>query len=112
MNKAKAESLLWQSEVLRSQQEMILNEATGMSASALTELVALKRQLGLYQDQIIPALQKNFKTMELGYEQNTEELFELFDAWEALNNMQMESLDQLQKALSMQAALMKLAEIK
>ena len=44
----------------------------------------------LYEEQIIPALRRNFQTMQLGYEQNTEELFGLFDAWEALNMTQME----------------------
>ena len=50
--------------------------------------------------------------MQLGYEQNTEELFELFDAWEALNMTQMDYFDQLQKALQMQAELMRILEIK
>jgi outer membrane protein TolC len=112
MNKAKAESLLWENEALKNQQQLILNEATGMAASSLAELESKKQQLLLYQNQIIPALQKNFQSMQLAYEQNTEELFELFDAWEAMNNMQMEYLDQLQKALALQAELMKIAEIK
>ncbi len=50
--------------------------------------------------------------MELGYEQNTEDLFELFDAWDALNMTRMEYLDQLQKALEMQADLMRIIEKK
>jgi hypothetical protein len=50
--------------------------------------------------------------MQLGYEQNTEELFELFDAWEALNMTQMEWLDQLRNALIIQAELVKILEIK
>lgn len=112
MNKAKAESLVWENEALRNQQQMIINESTGMASSALAELESKKKQMNLYETQIIPALQKNFQTMELGYEQNTEELFELFDAWEALNMTQMDYLDQLQKALQMQAELMKIIEIR
>jgi len=112
MNKAKAESLVWQNEALVNQQQMIVNEASGMAASALTELELKKKQMNLYEQQIIPALRKNFQTMQLGYEQNTEELFELFDAWEALNMTQMDYFDQLQKALQMQAELMKILEIK
>lgn len=112
MNKAKAESLVWENEALRNQQQMIINETTGMAGSALSELELKKKQMNLYEQQIIPALRKNFQTMESGYEQNTEELFELFDAWEALNMAQMDYLDQLQKALLMQAELMKILEIK
>lgn len=112
MNKAKAESLLWQNEALKSQQQMIINEAAGMANSSYTELGLKKKQMLLYEQQIIPALRRNFQTMQLGYEQNTEELFQLFDAWEALNMTQMDYLDQLQKALQMQAELMKIMEIK
>lgn len=112
MNKAKAESLVWKNEALKNQQQMILNESSGMATTALTELEVKKKQMKLYEEQIIPALKKNFQTMELGYEQNTEELFELFDAWEALSMTQMDFLDQLQQALGAQAELMKIIEIK
>jgi outer membrane protein TolC len=112
MNKSKAESLVWQNESLKNQKQMILNEASGMANSSYTELELKKKQMLLYEQQIIPALRKNFQTMQLGYEQNTEELFELFDAWEALNMTQMDYFDQLQKALQMQAELMKIMEIK
>lgn len=112
MNKAKAESLVWQNESLRNQQQMILNEAAGMAGSAKAELDTKKKQMRLYETQIVPALRKNFQTMQLGYEQNTEELFELFDAWEALNMTQIEYLDQLKAALLLQAELEKVLEIK
>lgn len=112
MNKAKAESILWQNEALRNQQQMIINDATGMAANSYTELELKKKQMKLYEKQIVPALRKNFQTMQLGYEQNTEELFQLFDAWEALNMTQMDYFDQLQKGLQMQAELMKILEIK
>lgn len=112
MNKAKAESLVWQNEALRNQQQMIINEASGMADNSFTELELKKKQMKLYEEQIIPALRRNFQTMQLGYEQNTEELFELFDAWEALNMTQMDYFDQLQKGLLMQAELMKILEIK
>lgn len=112
MNQAKAESLVWQNEALRNQQQMIVNEATGMAASTYTELELKKKQMALYVQQIIPALRRNFQTMQLAYEQNTEELFPLFDAWEALNMTQMEYLDQLSKALQMQAELMRIIEMK
>jgi glutathione synthase/RimK-type ligase-like ATP-grasp enzyme len=112
MNKAKAESLVWQNESLRSQQQMIANEAAGMAGAAKTEMETKKKQMRLYETQILPALRRNFQTMQLGYEQNTEQLFELFDAWDALNMTQIEYLDQLKTALLMQAELEKILEIK
>jgi hypothetical protein len=112
MNKAKAESLVWENESLKNQQQMILNEAAGMAGSAKVELDTKKKQMHLYETQIIPSLKKNFQTMQLAYEQNTEQLFELFDAWDALNMTQMEYLDQLRSALLMQAELERILEIK
>ena len=112
MNKAKAESIIWQNEALKNQQLMIINEASGMANSSYTEMELKKKQMKLYEQQILPALRRNFQTMLLGYEQNTEELFELFDSWEALNMTQMDYLDELMKGLQMQAELMKIMEIK
>ena len=112
MNKAKAESLVWENESLKNQQQMILNEAAGMAGSAKVELDTKKKQMYLYETQILPSLKKNFQTMQLAYEQNTEQLFELFDAWDALNMTQMEYLDQLKSALLMQAELERILEIK
>lgn len=111
MNEAKAESLVWENEALKNQQQIMINEASGMSRSKLEALSLKKKQMKLYEEQILPALRKNFQTMQLGYEQNTEELFTLFDAWEALNMTQIEYLDQLQQALLIQAELQKILEL-
>ncbi|MCU7694393.1 TolC family protein [Haoranjiania flava] len=112
MNKANIESLRWQAEALRSQKEMMVNEYSGMAYGMRNELDLNKKQLALYEQNIIPALRNNYKTMQLGYEQNTEELFMLFDAWEKLNMTQMEYLDILEKALQTQVSLDRLIEKK
>ena len=91
---------------------MILNEARGMSAGMRTEIETKKRQVKLFESNIIPALRNNYKTMLLAYEQNTEELFMLFDAWEALNMSQIEYLDQLQQLLSLQVELERILQIR
>ena len=70
-----------------------------------------KKQLLLFNENIIPALQKNYQTSQLAYEQNTEELFTLFDAWETLNLTQLEYLQQLQDLWMLQIALEKIFEI-
>ena len=50
--------------------------------------------------------------MQLSYEQNTEELFTLYDAWESSYKTQLEYLDQLQQLLLMQVELERILEIK
>ena len=112
MNKANIESLKWKAEALQSQKGMLLNEYSGMAYAMRNEIELKKKQLKLYSDNIIPALRNNYKTMQLGYEQNTEELFMLYDAWETLNMTQLEYLELLNQVLKAQVSLERIMEKK
>jgi outer membrane protein TolC len=112
MYKANMESIVWKNESLQQQRQMILNEASGMAQSMRTEIAAKQKQIRLYEEKIIPALRNNYSAYQLAYEQNTEELFMLFDAWETLNMMQVEYLDQLRELLLLQVELDRILEIK
>lgn len=112
MNKANIESLKWKATSLQSQKEMMVNEYSGMAYSMRNELELKKKQLKLYEDNIIPALKNNYKTMQLGYEQNTEELFMLYDAWETLYMAQLEYTEILNQVLKGQVSLERLIEKK
>ncbi len=111
MNKANIESLKYKGETLGFQRQMVINELSGMASNMRTELSTKRSQIRLYKENILPALQNNYKIMQLGYSQNTEELFELFDAWEALNMTQLEYLDQLQQLLVMQTEFERILQI-
>lgn len=112
MNKANIESLKWKASALQSQKEMMANEYSGMAYGMLNEIALKKKQLKLFEDNIIPALKNNYKTMQLGYEQNTEELFMLYDAWESLNMTQLEYLELLNQVLKLQVSLERIIEKK
>ena len=111
-SKANVESLKWKAESFNQQKQTIINEATGMAEGMRNEIEAKKKQIKLFEENIIPALQKNFQTMQLAYENNTEELFTLYDAWEALYKAKLEYLDQLQQLLLMQTELDRILQIK
>lgn len=112
MNKANIQSIIWKNNALQSQKQMMAVEYMGMANSMRNEFQLKLKQLKLYDENIIPALKNNYKTMQLAYEQNTEELFMLFDAWEKLNMTQLEYFDILNKALEMKVSLDKLIEKK
>ncbi len=112
MTRANIESYRWRSEAISSQRQMILNEASGMATGMRAEIDAKRRQVKLYENNIIPALRNNYKTNLLAYQQNTQELFMLFDAWETLNMTQVEYLDQLQQLLNLQVELERVLEIR
>lgn len=112
MNKANIESLKWKNESLRQQKAMVINESTGMAYGMRSDILNKSKQIRLYEEKILPALLRNYKSFQLSYEQNTEELFELFDAWETLNMTQIEYLKQLQELLTMQVELERILQIK
>jgi len=110
--KANIESLKWKAESLEAQKQIIINQAFGESKGLLSSINSKKKQLHLFEEKIIPALKKNYQTMQLAYEQNTGELFELFDAWQTLYSTQLDYLDQLQELLNLQVQMDKTLEQK
>lgn len=111
-SKANVESLKWKAISLEKQKESMANEYAGITYGLLQDIAAKKKQLLLFENDILPALRKNYQSMLLSYEQNTEELFSLYDGWEALNNTQLEYLDQVGQLLALQVKLEKILEIK
>lgn len=110
--KASIESLKWEAESLNQQKQSVLTEASGMAYSLKNEISQKKKQISLFETNIIPALRRNYQSMQIGYQQNTEELFMLYDAWETLNMTQLEYLEQVEQALLMQVELERIVEIK
>jgi outer membrane protein TolC len=111
-SKANIESLKWKAVALENQKQMMANEYSGLAYGMQQDIAAKKKQLGLFENNIIPALRRNYQAVLLAYEQNTEELFTLYDAWETLNNAQLEYFDELKQLLDMQVNLERLLEIK
>ena len=109
---ANVQSLRYKAESLQQEKLAIVNEASGMATGMKYEIQAIQKQIRLYEDNIIPALKKNFQTMQIAYQNNTEELFELYDAWETLNMTQLQYLDQLSELLTTGAELERILEIK
>lgn len=110
MSKANMESLKWKASSLQSQKEMLLNEYSGMAYGMRNEMELKKKQIRLYEETILPALKNNYKTMQLGYEQNTEELFMLYDAWERLNMKQLEYIELINVTLQLQVTIERIIE--
>jgi outer membrane protein TolC len=111
-SKANVQSLDWKAEALSQQRQMMINNAAGLSFSMQTEIASKKKQIRVFENNIIPALRRNFQSLLLAYEQNTEELFTVYDAWEILNITQLEYLDQVKQLLLMQVELERIREVK
>ena len=110
-NKAAINSIQIKNESLEWQKQMILNEAAGAISGMRQELVNLKKQFEIAEKSIIPAIKRNYDTSVLSWQNNTGELFEVLDAWEALNMAQIDKLDKLQNIFKTQIAIEKQLEI-
>jgi outer membrane protein TolC len=96
MNKANINSFKIKNESLNWQKQMILNEATGMISGMTNELNSLKKQYEISEKTIIPTLRGSYDASVLAWQNNTGDLFDVLDAWEAVNMAQMDSLEKLQ----------------
>jgi outer membrane protein TolC len=112
MYKANANSYLLKNESLKWQKEMILNEATGMISGMTAEWSSMNKQYEIIQNNIIPALRRNYETALITWQNNTGDLFVVLDAWEALNMAQMDALEKLQAILLTQVEIEKQLETK
>jgi outer membrane protein, heavy metal efflux system len=111
-SKANVVSLDWKAEALNQQRQMMINTAMGMALGMKNEIASKQKQIKVFENNIIPALRRNFQSLLLAYEQNTEELFTLYDAWESLNESQLEYLDDVKQLYLMQVELERIQEIK
>ena len=102
MYRSTALGLHYQIQGYQKQKEAIINEASGMVESLKWRISSQKKQISVYEKTLQPALQKNYKTSLLSYEQNTEDLFVVLDAVQALQMAKMELLDKKQELLLLQ----------
>lgn len=112
MNKANIESYRIKNESLDWQKQMIANEASGMIKGMNAEFLNLKKQYQITQDNIIPALKRNYDTAILAWQNNTGDLFIALEAWEAMNMTQIDALDKLKSILTTQVEIEKQLETK
>jgi outer membrane protein TolC len=110
--KANVESLKWKAMSLEADRQALVNEAMGVAYGLNHAILARQRQARVLEQEVLPALRKNFQAVELAYEQNTEELSALYDAWQALDNTQMEYWDTIERLLLLQVELKRVLEIK
>lgn len=105
MNEAKIISTKFKNESLNWQKSNLLNNIRGQLETLNADLKTKTKQLAITEDKILPALKKNYELSLLAWQNNTGNLFEVLDAWEAYNMTQIEALDKLEKILMLQVAI-------
>lgn len=90
-------------ESIRTEQEGLLNNVEGRLETLKYKISSKKQELYLTDSLLIPAMEKNYQVELIGYEQNTQMLFMVLDAWQNLKMARIMSLSQLMDLLVLQA---------
>ncbi|MFZ5552850.1 MAG: TolC family protein [Bacteroidota bacterium] len=93
-------------------QRQYINEVSGKIEFIKVQIAGKKKQIELTEEIILPSMKKNYETELLAYEQNTEMLFMVLDAWQNLKTTQLTYLDQLMQLLLLQVEYEKELEIR
>lgn len=101
MYKSEVKGMQYEIQAMQNEREALLIEARGMLAAMASQILKMQEQLENYRAKIIPALQKNYQTLMLAYEENREQLPIVIDGWEAMNMAQIEYLDKLEDYYTM-----------
>lgn len=102
--RANVQGLKYEAAALQRRKEAIVNETTGKLEKLRASITARKKQLYMYEHNIIPSLEKNFHTSLIAFEHMKEDLFMTIDAWLSLKMVRIEHLDLLSQVLKMQSA--------
>lgn len=101
--KANIEGIKFETSYLKLKREAIINETAGKIQQLRVEIINKRKQVEMYEKNIIPALEKNYNTSLISFEHMKEDLFMTIDAWMALKMARIEYLDLLGQLLKMQA---------
>lgn len=102
--KANLKGIRYEVEELQQRKMDVLNQAQGQLAGIKADMTSKKKQIGNYQQNIIPALQNSYKTALLAYDQNTGDLPSVLLIIKDLQTSRMNALDRLQELLTLQVA--------
>lgn len=111
MYKSTVAGLDFEIKSVKEKQDNFVNQVSGNLEEIKIQIKGKKQQIALSEKIIIPSMNKNYQTELLAYEQNTEMLFMVLDAWQNLKVVQLMYLDQLMELLSLQIQYEKQMEI-
>lgn len=83
-----------EAQALREQRAALVAQAKGKASGLLARLHAKGGQVDMYEKNILPAALKSYRATLLAYEQNTEELTAVLQAWETFRATRLEAVNQ------------------
>ncbi len=112
MYKSNVAGINYEIDALKTQQQALINNTYGIVESIKSQIKNKKQQIALYEQTIMPSLHRNYQTALVAYENNTEELFMVLDAWQNFKVVQIGYLDLVNDLLQLQVQYEKQLEIR
>jgi outer membrane protein, heavy metal efflux system len=101
MYKSEIKAMQFNVQAMQSERAAMLQEIQGMHYGMQEEIRSMQERIQALQTKIIPAMQKSLDVNFLNYQENKQQLPVVMDAWETLNMMQMNLLDEKLKLYEM-----------
>ncbi|HEY8400536.1 MAG TPA: TolC family protein [Cytophagaceae bacterium] len=95
---------------LERRKEAIINKLMGELSLLLQEIHSKQAQIEMYEKNILPVLEKNYKASLVSFEHMKEDLFMAIDAWMALKMAKIAHLDLIAERLMLEAAYERIIE--
>jgi outer membrane protein TolC len=90
---AKSKGIEKEIQSMQHEKESVMSELQQEISNTVVEINSIQKQLGSYEQQILPMLKKNYDVTFQAYEENKEELSDVINAWEVLLTSQLQYID-------------------
>lgn len=94
MYKSGIKSMQYNIDAMQKERSAMLQETQGMVYGMQSDIESTQKQIRALERNVIPAMQKSLDAYFINYEENKAQVSVVIDAWESLNMLQMNLLDQ------------------
>lgn len=101
MYKSEVKAMQYNVQAMEKEKAAMLQETQGMLYGMQYEIQSMLKRIQGLENKVIPSMQKSLDANFLNYQENKLQIPVVIDAWEALNMLQMDLLDEKQKLYQM-----------
>jgi outer membrane protein TolC len=101
MYKSEVKAMQYNVQAMEKEKAAMLQETQGMLYGMQAEIQSMQKRIQGLEKKVIPSMQKSLDVNFINYQENTLQIPVVIDAWEALNMLQMDLLDEKQKLYQM-----------
>jgi outer membrane protein, heavy metal efflux system len=101
MYKFEVKAMQYNVQAMEKEKSAMLQETQGMLYGMQAEIQSMQKRIQGLENKVIPSMQKSLDANFINYQENKLQIPVVIDAWEALNMLKMDLLDEKQKLYQM-----------